>query len=199
MESEMYDYSSGQGMVKNEIYDWVEAAIFAVICMVLIFTFVGRTISVSGQSMENTLHDGDRLINSRFLYTPKYCDIVVITQPNTKGEPLIKRIIATEGQEVDIDFYESTVKVDGIILNEPYIKEPTELSGQGVKYPIVVPEGCVFVMGDNRNASWDSRDERVGMIDTRYILGRTVVRVAPWKDLGDPDSYWTKQGDAVDE
>lgn len=193
MESEMYDYYRHNGSLKNEIYDWVEMAVFAVVCMVLIFTFIARTITVDGASMENTLHNEDRLINSRFLYKPAYADIVVVTKPNYLGEPLIKRIIATGGQTVDVDVYEGTVKVDGVILDEPYIPEPTYTSGVGVEYPILVPEGYVFVMGDNRNHSLDSRFQEIGLIDERYILGRVIYRIAPWSDRGHPDKAWKEK------
>lgn len=170
----------------RELYDWVEAAVMAVFFMVLIFTFVVRMVSVNGISMNPTLEDGERLIVSRVFYTPRYGDIVVITKPNSQHEPLIKRVIATEGQEIDIDFEKGIVTVDGKILDEPYIAEPTNAYYRGVAFPQTVPEGCVFVMGDNRNNSWDSRAPGVGMVDARHILGKVYYRVMPYSRLGVP-------------
>lgn len=186
MYSKPYDPNAEKTSVKYEIYDWVESAVFAVMCMVLILMFIGRIVWVDGSSMEPTLHNGDRLISSRLFYTPDYGDIVVITQPNPKNEPLIKRVIATEGQVVDIDFKTGIVSVDGNQLLEPYTKEPT-YSKYDVDFPIEVPQGHVFVMGDNRNDSWDSRDSAVGMVDERYILGRVVLRLMPFEDFGKLD------------
>lgn len=189
LESELFDPSLQSSSPKYEIYDWVESVVFAVVCMILIFTFFGRNISVQGDSMLPTLHNEDRLIVSRFLYTPEYGDIVVVTQPNNRNEPLIKRVIATEGQEVDIDFTKGIVYVNGIPLDEPYTMAPTT-SQYDVVFPQIVPEGKVFIMGDNRNDSWDSRDAGVGMVDERYILGRVLYRMLPWSNRGQPDHYW---------
>lgn len=192
MESEQFDFAGQHGAVKSDLYDWVESAVFAVVCMILVFTFLGRIVTVVGESMEHTLQNSDKLISSRLFYTPDYGDIVIITQPNDRNEPLIKRVIATEGQTVDIDFEKGIVYVDGKALEEPYTAAPTYVEFD-VVFPQTVPEGKVFVMGDNRNASWDSRDSEVGMIDERYILGRTVYRISPWENRGNPDDKWRNE------
>jgi signal peptidase I len=149
----------------------------------LIFTFFLRTAQVSGKSMLDTLQDQDRLMISRFFYTPRRGDIVVITKPNLDNEPLIKRIVATGGQTVDIDFEYGIVYVDGKALDEPYIKEPTNLK-LDVQFPVTIPEGSIFVMGDNRNHSRDSRDSSIFTVDERYILGKVILRIMPFAGFG---------------
>lgn len=157
-------------------FDWIEAIVFAVVFMVVIHMFIFRGVVVNGSSMVPTLTNGNRLLISSMFYHPAKGDIVVITQPNALDKTLIKRIIATEGQTIDIDFTAGEVRVDGQLLNEPYIAEPTHYQFD-VQFPVTVPEGCVFVMGDNRNNSTDSRSSQVGMIDTRYIMGKVVFRL----------------------
>lgn len=169
----------------SEVYEWAEAIVFSLVCVVLLFTFVFRIVGVDGHSMENTLQDKDRVIITRLNYTPKQGDIVVfpVKDPNVASMPLIKRIIAVGGQTVDIDFAKGVVKVDGKTLNEPYIKEPTYREGD-VKFPIKVPAGKVFVMGDNRNNSLDGRFQEIGFIDVRDILGRAIFRIYPLGKIG---------------
>ena len=166
-----------------ELYEWLGTVVFAVTAVVLAFTFLLRTVGVDGSSMEPTLHHGDRVVITHLMYRPEPGDIVVITQPNSADVPIVKRIIADEGQSVMIDFSAGTVEVDGVVLSEPYIKEPTHLK-RDVEFPVTVPPGCVFVMGDNRNRSLDSRDSGVGMIDKRYILGKAVFRFFPFDQIG---------------
>ncbi len=178
-----YDKSKNENALIVELYEWAQAAVYAVVCVVILFTFFFRTAQVSGISMQNTLLDKDRLIISRALYTPTYGDIVVITKPNLEKEPLIKRIIATSGQTVDIDFEYGIVYVDGKALDEPYTKEPTH-NRLDVKFPVTVPDGSVFVMGDNRNHSRDSRDSTIFMVDERYILGKVILRMMPFNKAG---------------
>ncbi len=169
----------------REVYDWVEAGMMAVVCVVLLFTFVVRLAGVEGDSMLPTLHHQDRLLITRLGMPARQGDIVVVTKPTSRGEPLIKRVIATEGQMVYIDFSSQTVMVDGKELEEPYIAEPTALR-YDMEFPQKVPEGCVFILGDNRNNSWDSRDWEVGMVDQRYILGKVVYRILPYDQMGKP-------------
>ena len=169
--------------LKNEVYEWVESLVYSLVVVVLLFTFVFRIVGVDGNSMLPTLHNEDRVILTNLFYEPKRGDIVVVTQPNERNEPIIKRIIATGGQEVNIDFQKHEVYVDGELLQEDYILAPTALP-YDVKFPVTVPEGKVFVMGDNRNDSWDSRASGVGFIDERYILGEAVFRVYPFNSLG---------------
>lgn len=191
MDNNVY-YKEEQFIIKNktrppllykEIFEWSEAVVFSLIFVVLLFTFVFRIVGVEGPSMEDTLHNKDRIIISHLFYKPQQGDIVVITKPTIVKKPIIKRIIATENQVVDINFETREVFVDGQLLQEDYIKEPTAHSGD-VKFPVTVPEGCVFVMGDNRNNSFDSRSSEIGMVDTRYILGKAVFRIYPYSKFG---------------
>lgn len=166
-----------------ELYEWVESAVVAVVAVVLIFTFVARTSIVSGTSMVETLQHGDMLIVSRLFYTPTPGDIVVITKPNYEDEPLVKRVIATAGQSVNIDFTQGVVYVDGEALDEPYTNTPTNRK-YDMQFPLIVPDGELFVMGDNRNGSLDSRSTRIGLIDERYVLGRAYLRLLPFSSMG---------------
>lgn len=169
--------------LKKEVVEWVETLVWAVVTVVLIFTFIARTATVDGISMLPTLEHGDQLIISHLGYTPKYGDIVVIAPPGYADKPLIKRVIATEGQEVNIDFENGIVYVDGKALDETYINEPTYLD-EGAEFPQVVPQGSIFVLGDNRNHSKDSRHPTVGMVDKRYVLGKEVLRFMPFDKIG---------------
>ena len=175
----------GRRAVAREICDWVEAAMLAVICVVLVFTFVVRLAGVHGPSMMPTLHHNDRLVITRLGGDFAQGDIVVLIRPELRylDQPLVKRVIATEGQTIDIDFVAGRVFVDGREIYEPYIFQPT-LTSWDVRFPQTVPQGHVFTMGDNRNNSLDSRDSRVGMVDTRRILGRAVYRVFPHRSIG---------------
>lgn len=161
------------------VYEWLDSLVYAFLTILLIFTFCFRIVGVSGESMLPTLQDGNwlavRAINTKI----ERGDIVVITQPNALNEPLIKRVIAVGGDKVDIDFVEGKVSINGESINEPYIYEPTHRMSN-VAFPVTVPEGCVFVMGDNRNNSMDSRSKTVGFIDTRYILGVAQFRFYPF-------------------
>jgi signal peptidase I len=168
------------------VYDFVSIIMVAFIIIALIFTFVFRLVGVKGQSMESTLFENDWLITmEQDEYV--YGDIVVITEPNYFNEPLIKRVIATAGQIVDIDYSSSTVYVDGVALEEPYINESFILqNNDDITFPYTVPEGHLFCMGDNRNHSTDSRSTLIGAVDERYILGRAMLRILPF---GDSDIY----------
>lgn len=166
-----------------ELYEWLECSVHGIILVLLIFTFVARTSMVSGSSMVPTLHEGDMLITSRLFYTPKQGDIVVATMPFRNNEPIVKRVIALGGQEVNIDFTEGTVYVDGVELEEHYVNSKTNRS-YDIEFPIVVPEGELFLLGDNRNASQDSRSSEIGTVDERYIFGKVVFRVFPFEQMG---------------
>ncbi len=147
----------------RDLYEWIQALVCSVLAVVLLFTFVVRLIGVDGHSMVPTLQDGDRLLvlNSMLDDDYQYGDIVVLRKDTFMTEPIVKRVIATEGQTVDIDFASGSVYVDGELLEEDYINEPTYVE-EGTEFPLTVPEGCIFVMGDNRNHSSDSRDYRPG-------------------------------------
>ena len=180
-----------EGLVYN-LYYWLQTLVLAVVIIVLLFTFAGRITRVEGSSMLDTLHDGDLLLLQSIGYTPKAGDVVVVNKTTDEtvallgGEAIVKRVIATGGQTVFIDYHTSTVYVDGEPLDEPYVREAMEshfgpYSGQT---PFVVPEGTIFVMGDNRNWSTDSRHQLLGPVDTRYVMGRAVCILFPFSDIG---------------
>ena len=159
------------------LYDFASVIMTSVIAVAIIFTFGFKVSTVSGHSMNNTLKHGDRLIITAKDYSVDYGDIVIISQPNDYNEVLVKRVIALGGQTIDIDLKKGTVSIDGVVLDEPYIRERMVVSGDGFDYPLTIPEGKVFVMGDNRNESGDSRFAAVGLIDERYIVGEAVYRI----------------------
>ena len=162
---------------RKEIYDWIHCLSIALIICVVIFAFFIRLIDVRGTSMNPTLNNGDKMLVSGLFYSPKAGDVVVFKKDEYDPErALVKRVIATEGQVINIDFDEGIVYVDGEPIVEDYILEPTTNKLDFIG-PQTVPDGCVFVMGDNRNASTDSRDKFVGLIDTRYIVGEAIYRV----------------------
>lgn len=165
------------------VYDWVDSLMMAVLFILIIFTFLVRLVGVNGNSMNPTLKNGDWLAVKSVNTTIERGDIVVITQPNSLGKPLVKRVIAKGGDEINIDFFDHKVTVNGVVLDEPYIAEPTETMGNMV-YPLQVPEGKVFVMGDNRNNSSDSREKYIGFIDEDYILGVAKFRLLPFGSFG---------------
>lgn len=166
----------------------------------LAFALLFRVVMVDGPSMNQTLVDGDRLLLlSRTIYhTPKQGDIIVASKDAFRsGENIIKRVIATEGQMVDIDFANRAVYVDGAALEEPYVYFPDDESDmlqEGLHFPLVVEENCVFVMGDNRNDSMDSRDPRIGLIDCREILGKVIFLIIPGTDGGKVTADYTRIG-----
>ena len=167
----------------SEMLDWLQCIVSALVACILVFTFAFRVAGVIGESMLPTLEGGDRLIISKLFYTPKYGDIVVLRKEEFKSEPIIKRVIATEGQTVDIDFEAGVVYVDGEALEEPYVNDLTH-ERESFTEPVTVPEGCVFVMGDNRNRSTDSRYAAIGCVDTRLILGKAYLRLTPISRFG---------------
>ena len=167
----------------RELYEWVQALVGSVLVVVLVFTFVIRLIGVDGHSMVPTLQDGDRLLvlNSMLYDDYKYGDIVIAYKESFDAEPIVKRVIATEGQTVDIDFTLGRVFVDGELLQEDYVNDLTYLD-EGTQFPLTLGEGELFLMGDNRNRSSDSRDERLGAVDERLIIGKAVLLVFPGRD-----------------
>ena len=154
------------------------------VVILLVFLLLFRVVVVSGPSMKNTLVHGDYLllINNVFYKEPAQGDIIVVGKDSYHaGEPIIKRVIATEGQWVDIDFEAGIVYVNGNPLEESYTKTPTNLY-EGVNFPLMVEDGCVFVMGDNRNESKDSRSPEIGQVDKREIMGKAIFLFLPGKD-----------------
>ncbi len=161
--------------------DYLHDVVYILAIILLIFTFLMRVVVVSGSSMFSTLADGDYLllINNPICGEFEQGDIVVASMDRfLDGEAIVKRVIATEGQTVDIDFLNGVVYVDGDALEESYTYTPTNRS-QGLDFPLVVEEGCVFLLGDNRNNSRDSRFPQIGQVDTREILGKAVLLIMP--------------------
>ncbi|MDR3982640.1 MAG: signal peptidase I [Dysosmobacter sp.] len=177
-------------------YEWVQALVCSVLTVVLIFTFAVRIVRVSGESMRETLQDQDMLVvlNNWLCGGYEPGDIVILQRDDFYGgEPIVKRVIATEGQTVDIDFDAGVVYVDGAALEEPYTREPT-WTQEGTEFPLTVPEGCVFVMGDNRNDSDDSRDSALGPVDTRCVLGRALLLAVPGPTADTEQRDWSRVG-----
>ena len=175
------------GAASRDLYLNVRVLVGMMAVFVLLFTFVARVIVVSGPSMESTLWEGDLIFVWSLGYEPKQGDIVVLTQERYQEDSIIKRVIATEGQRVDIDYGTGTVYVDNKALTEDYINEPMRLPnwGEGVNN-VTVPEGCIFVMGDNRNHSADSRHPDIGIVDNRCVIGRGLAVLFPfhhWQGL----------------
>lgn len=180
--SEKKEFSAKQKFALN-VYDFVSVLMTSFIIIAFVFTFAFRLVGVVGHSMENTISEGDWLLTHQ-KDNYEYGDIVVITQPNYFDEPLIKRVIATGGQTVDIDYSASVVYVDGVALDEPYTKDDYILQkGDDIDFPYTVPEGCLFCMGDNRNGSTDCRSDLIGPIDERYILGKAFIRILPFNEF----------------
>ena len=172
-----------------DLFFWLQALVTAVVVLTLLFTFVVRINRVDGHSMDNTLQHNELLLVWSLGYTPKTGDIVIVDKPTAtilRGNAIVKRVIATGGQTVDIDYENSTVYVDGQALDEPYIKEtmyfPASYTMSQTHWD--VPEGQLFLMGDNRNGSTDSRDERLGPVDEGYVLGRAVLALWPLNKAG---------------
>ena len=167
----------------RDLYEWVQSLVGSVLVVVAIFTFVIRMMGVDGHSMLNTLQHGDRLlvVNSMLYHDYKYAIVILRKNGVFDEDPIVKRVIAVEGQTVDIDFAEGIVYVDGEALEEDYIREPT-YTAEGTEFPLTVPEGSIFVMGDNRNGSSDSRDYRLGTVDTRYVIGKAAFLIFPGPD-----------------
>ena len=166
-------------------YEWLEALISSLIVVVLLFTLLFRIVNVSGPSMLPTLQSNDRVLLTSYFYQPKQGDVVVITHTAKLQGPIIKRVIALENQTVDIDFETGTVYVDGQALDESaYIENGITTQPSDYTYPLTVPPGHLFVLGDNRAVSNDSRSSAVGMIDERYVLGKADFVVFPFSRFG---------------
>lgn len=166
---------------KKSVMLYLHDLMYMLVIILLLFLLMFRVIVVSGSSMFSTLWDGDYLLllSNTFYRDPQQGDVVVISKKSfDDGAPIVKRVIATEGQTVDIDFENGIVYVDGVELQEDYIHNLTTRS-EGMTFPVTVAPGCIFVMGDNRAVSKDSRDPEIGQIDRREVLGKALFLVFP--------------------
>ena len=186
----MYQPDSPGKTVSYYVYSWLQPILFALTVLILVSTFLGRLIGVDGDSMLPTLHNGDMLVLQSVGYTPKNGDVVVLSTPTFRGgAPLVKRVIATGGQTVDVDYAANTVTVtdkDGSrqVLDEPYLGEPMRQPPSLSNTHIEVPDGSICVFGDNRNNSTDSRFPSVGTVDERCVIGRAVLILLPFQRFG---------------
>ena len=170
------------------LYEWLEEIVIALTLVILVFTFLFRVVTVTGESMLPNFVEGQKLIVTNLGHSVEQGTVVVIT--NVLNEPLIKRVIATEGQTVDIDYETGVVYVDGEAVDETQFGLENGITTrpystlEAMVFPQTVPEGCVFVLGDNRSVSKDSRYTEVGMVDTRHILGEAVFTLYPFDRFG---------------
>lgn len=170
------------------LYEWLEEIVIALTLVILVFTFLFRVVTVTGESMLPNFVEGQKLIVTNLGHSVEQGTVVVIT--NVLNEPIIKRVIATEGQTVDIDYETGVVYVDGEAVDETQFGLENGITTrpystlEAMVFPQTVPEGCVFVLGDNRGVSKDSRYTEVGMVDTRHILGEAVFTLYPFDRFG---------------
>ena len=169
---------------RREAYDWIQSLISALLICVLVFVFVLRIMDVHGTSMFPTLNNGDKVLVSDLFYEPSRGDIVVFKKDSyDDNKALVKRVVAVAGDVVNIDFERGVVYVNGEALEEDYIDVLTTTKIDFIG-PQTVPDNCLFVMGDNRNASTDSRDKRIGMVDKRLVIGKVLLVVYPFNSFG---------------
>ncbi len=166
-----------KSLSKMTVFDFIEPVVAALLVITVIFTLFFRIVNVSGPSMMPTLNNGDKIIISARGYEPERGDIVVLSGASGIKDTIVKRIIAVGGDKVDINFATGVVTVNGV--EEEYTNSLT-LQQFDIAFPITVPEGCVFVLGDNRAESLDSRSTEIGCIDERYIVGKVIFRLLPF-------------------
>lgn len=167
-------------------FEWIQVLLIPLMIIIILMTFVFRIVNVDGSSMMNTLHDSDLVLVTNFLYEPENGDIVVISHGQEYATPIIKRVIAKAGQTVKIDYENNQVIVDGVAIDEPYIAEAMidNPSENNLEIPEVIPEGMIFVMGDNRNHSLDSRSQRIGLINETDVIGKAQFIFFPFNRFG---------------
>lgn len=180
-----------KGSFQLDLYYWVQALVMVLVGLILACTLLGRVIRVDGNSMVPTLHDGNLLLLQSLGYTPRQGDVVVLRKPGfppppQDTAPIVKRVIAVGGQHVRVDYEAGAVYVDGEALEDSYILEPmvNRYNPEMSVLDVTVPEGSIYVMGDNRNNSSDSRHQDLGTVDNRYVLGRVLCVMFPFTDLG---------------
>lgn len=178
------EVAAEKAKANKNAYEWVQSLVSALIVCVLVFLSLVRVIDVKGSSMLPTLVNGDKMIVSGLFYKPKAGDVVVLKKDEyDPNKALVKRVIAVEGDEINMDFEKGKVFINGEEIKEDYINELTKTKLDFIG-PKTVPEGCVFVMGDNRNASTDSRRNQIGMVDERLILGKVYAVIFPTSHMG---------------
>lgn len=177
------DAAGEAGVPGSEIYEWARTIATAMLMIILLYTFAVRVMGVEGPSMIPTLQNGDRLVvlNATLVGEYRQGDVVIARKQSFSDDPIVKRVVAVAGQTVDIDFSDGVVYVDGEAMEEPYINDRT-YTFEGTEFPLTVPEGSVFLMGDNRNRSTDSRDSRIGAVDTRCLIGKAIFLLFPGPD-----------------
>ncbi|MCR5825354.1 MAG: signal peptidase I [Oscillospiraceae bacterium] len=192
---EQENQKEAQRVPGSELYEWLLSVVSAVLIVVLLFTFGVRMMGVKGPSMRQTLQDGDRLLVLNAPLAGEYHrgDIVIARKDTFSEDPIVKRVIAVGGQTVDIDFSAGVVYVDGTALEEDYINDLT-YTDEGMSFPLTVPEGSVFLMGDNRNMSTDSREPRIGTVDTRYLIGKAFFLLFPGETVGTGERDFSRIG-----
>ncbi len=186
---ENFEETKEKKSMGKEIFEWVQAIVVALVIAMFLRTYIFTLVDVSGSSMVPTLHNNDKLFVWRLGYQPEVGDIVIFRPAANENTPYVKRVIATEGQSVDIQFNpaegHADVFVDGVKLEEDYINEKIDYTRMGDgKYPCIVPDDCMFVLGDNRNNSSDSRMRSVGMVSRDSVIGKAVVRIWPFSAIG---------------
>lgn len=196
MENKSEITSGGKQGEKENFLNYLHDLIYILAVVLLLCLLCFRVVVVSGSSMYDTLLDGDYLllISNVFYQNPRQGDIVVASKDSfDNGAPIVKRVIATEGQTVDIDFGTGIVYVDGVALEEDYTYTMTNLD-EGTSFPQVVEEGHVFLMGDNRNKSKDSRSPEIGQVDEREILGKAIFLFMPGTNKGNDTFDFSRIG-----
>lgn len=181
--------TSKKSKTSSVVLAFAKPMLFAILAIIFMTVSGFHVVTVNGASMDTTLESGEKIITTNFLYTPQCGDIVVIDKKSTLNMDIIKRVIAVEGQSIKLDYDNDKIYVDGKELNEPYLKCST-FEGRRANYeiPTVVPEGKIFVLGDNRGISLDSRSSDVGMVDVKDIIGKAHFAVFPFNRIGGFDA-----------